>query len=588
MKIKSLITTILAAVIVLTGCKKEASVESVKLDHSTLAMTVGATQQLKASTLPADAVAKSITWSSSETAVASVSESGLVTAEGVGEATITVNADGKTATCIVTVSPKGVEEVTLDKSFLEMIRGEEAQLTATVLPEDAENKTVAWSSSDENIATVDDKGLVRAIAIGEAVITAAAGEKSATCAVTVVGIPVEEVILDKTVLELTRGEQGQLTATVSPDDADNKNVTWSSSDEKIATVDANGLVTAVAAGNATVTATAGSKSATCAVTVNPIPVESITLDPLSVTLALGETAQITATVLPADADNKTLVWSSSDEKVATVDANGLVTAVTAGEAVITAAAGEVSATCSVTIKPAVPNLGDIYYSDGTWSTELDASKTPIGVVFWVGDPTKEDPALRREHPECTNGLVVALQEENGDWQTNFSKFNKSVGDWVAANTDYYSNKRMQYEDRQDTLLGYNDTKALELFNAAAENSEWRVNIADRCVAYRTAVPAPEGSSDWFIPSGKELALLGIGEYEGRITKARGTQGRDFVNGVLEKIPEATLLGERSTYWTSVEHSGYRGAYNFSLYQGYFYYSYSKVSPVYITRYVLAF
>ena len=230
---------------------------------------------------------------------------------------------------------------------------------ATVLPSNATDKSISWSSSNTGIATVDNNGKVTAVAAGSAVITVTTtdGGKTATCTVTVTNpaIPVQSVSLDKTSLSLNVGENSTLLATVLPANADNKAVTWSSSNTAIATVDASGKVTAVAAGSAviTVTTTDGGKTATCTVTVtNPaVPVQSVSLNKTELSLNVGESMTLTATVLPENADNKAVTWSSSDAAVATVDSNGKVSAVAAGSAVITVKTtdGEKTATCTVTV-----------------------------------------------------------------------------------------------------------------------------------------------------------------------------------------------------------------------------------------------
>ena len=247
-----------------------------------------------------------------------------------------------------------VSSVSIDKTSVSLNVGESVTLAATVKPDNATNKTVSWSSSNASVASVDASGKVSAVAEGTATITAKAGDKTATCSVTVTKkvVAVESVTLDKSSLELNEGETATLTATVKPDNASDKTVTWSSSKTSVATVDANGKVTAVAEGNATITAKAGNKSATCSVTVtkNVVAVESITLDKSSLELNEGETATLVATVKPDNATNKTVTWSSSRTSVATVDANGKVTAVAEGTATITAQAGDKTATCTVTVK----------------------------------------------------------------------------------------------------------------------------------------------------------------------------------------------------------------------------------------------
>ena len=252
-----------------------------------------------------------------------------------------------------------VTGVQLGSSSLSLEVGGSANLMATVLPSNATDKSVSWSSSNSGVAIVDNNGKVTAVAAGSAVITVTTtdGGKTATCTVTVTNpaIPVQSVSLDKTSLSLNVGENSTLLATVLPANADNKAVTWSSSNTAIATVDASGKVTAVAAGSAviTVTTTDGGKTATCTVTVtNPaVPVQSVSLNKTELSLNVGESVTLTATVLPENADNKAVTWSSSDAAVATVDSNGKVSAVAAGSAVITVKTtdGEKTATCTVTV-----------------------------------------------------------------------------------------------------------------------------------------------------------------------------------------------------------------------------------------------
>ena len=164
-----------------------------------------------------------------------------------------------------------VTSVTLDKTELALTVGDAAvQLKATVAPDNATDKTVTWTSDKPAVATVDATGKVTAVAVGEAIITAQAGDKTATCKVTVKApvVAVTSVKLDKTELALTVGDAAvQLKATVLPEDATDKTVTWSIDKTSVATVDATGKVTAVAEGEATITAKAGDKTATCKVTV---------------------------------------------------------------------------------------------------------------------------------------------------------------------------------------------------------------------------------------------------------------------------------------------------------------------------------
>ena len=252
-------------------------VTGVSLNTDSLTLEEGGTATLTATITPSNATDQNVTWSSDNESVATVDQNGRVTAVAQGGATITAAVDGKSAKCSVTVNaaaPVPVTSVSLDKTSLGLTEGDTETLTATVEPSDATNKNVTWSTSDASIATVTD-GVVTAVAPGTATITVTTedGNKTATCAVTVTAatVPVTGVTLNKTSTSLYVGDTETLTPTITPDNATNKNVTWSSDDTSVATVDASGLVTAVARGTAVITATAADgsgASASCTVTVS--------------------------------------------------------------------------------------------------------------------------------------------------------------------------------------------------------------------------------------------------------------------------------------------------------------------------------
>ncbi|MDE5996996.1 MAG: Ig-like domain-containing protein, partial [Muribaculaceae bacterium] len=314
------------------------AVTGITLDKTELNLTEGDTATLIVTVNPENATDKTVTWTSNDADVATVDEDGQVTAVKAGTATITASCGDKTVTCTVTVSAKviAVTGITLDKTELSLTEGEGVKLTATVTPDNATDKTVTWTSSDETVATVDENGNVTAVKAGSATIIASSGGKTASCTVAVTAkvIAVTGITLDKTELSLTEGDTAALTATVAPDNATDKTVTWTSSDEAVATADKNGNVTAVKVGTATITASCGDKTATCTVTVSAkvIAVTGITLDKTELSLTEGDTATLTATVAPEDATNNKVTWASSDETVATVDDAGNVTAFKAGTA----------------------------------------------------------------------------------------------------------------------------------------------------------------------------------------------------------------------------------------------------------------
>ena len=358
MKLFKTIKTIPAFVIMTLGlvsCKEEVHeilASSVTLDKTSVEVLIGQTVHLSATVLPEATTDKTIRWSSSDDSVAMVDE-GTVTAHKVGQATIKATCGNKEASCVVNVLPIVVEEISFNKTSVSLKAGETVTLTATVKPDDATDKTVTWSTSDASVATVND-GVVTAKKVGTATITAKAGDKSATCEITVVATPVTSVTLNKTSASVKAGETVTLTATVKPDDATDKTVTWSTSDASVATVN-DGVVTAKKVGTATITAKAGDKSATCEITVVATPVTAVTLNKTYVSLKAGETVTLTATVKPDDATDKTVTWGSSDESVAKVE-NGIVTAIGKGLSTITAKAGDTSATCMVTVSVPVENV----------------------------------------------------------------------------------------------------------------------------------------------------------------------------------------------------------------------------------------
>ena len=315
-----------------TVSDKEVKVTGVKLNKTATSLLVGDNETLVATILPENATNKKVTWKSSDTAIATVDAAGKVTGVKAGEATITVTTDdgGKTATCKVTVSNKevNVTGVTLNKATLTLIEGASETLTATVAPADATNQKVTWKSSDAAVATVDTNGKVTAVKAGEATITVTTedGGKTATCKVTVKPNLVSEITL--AALAIYVGESKSITATVKPDDATNKELTWKSSDETVATVDATGKVTGKKIGSATITATAqdgSGVSGSCTVTVLS-PVKKVTVEPANLTLGKNKSYTLKATVDVQPGTDTSVTWTSSDTTIATVDATGKVTA----------------------------------------------------------------------------------------------------------------------------------------------------------------------------------------------------------------------------------------------------------------------
>ncbi len=332
--------------------------QSVTISPTSTTMNVGDKKTVKATVKPSDATNKACLFSSSNTNVASVSYAGTITAKAPGSAIITATTKngGYTASCAVTVKDNviHVTGVTLDQTKLTMKKGANVYLGATVIPENATNQDVTWSSSDESVAYVNSKGKVSAYKGGEAVITVKTkdGGYTATCNVTV-DVKATGVTLDKTEITMKKGANKTLVATVLPEDATNKEVTWSSSDKEIAYVNSKGKVSAYKAGEATITCKTkdGGYKATCKVTVI-VPVTGVSLNYTSIQLdPQNLTKTLKATVTPEDATNKDVTWKSSATSVATVSSSGKVTAKGVGIAVITCTTkdGGYTATCEVNV-----------------------------------------------------------------------------------------------------------------------------------------------------------------------------------------------------------------------------------------------
>ena len=274
--------------------------------------------------------------------------------------------------------PIAVTGVTLDQTTLSLVAGTTGQLTTTVSPDDAADKTVTWASADETIATVDANGKVTAVADGQTTITVTTtdGAKTADCKVIVTkdkvnvsGITLSETTLDKT----TDDGAVTLVATVSPEEATDKTVVWTSSNPAVAAVSATGEVSFLDKGTATITVTATNGtpddtsddfSATCAVSVVK-NVKGLTLDKSALMFETGNSGQLVAAVSPADASDVTVSWKSSNPSVASVDASGNVKALSKGRATITADSHGFKATCEVTVGILLPNVtADKEFIDG--------------------------------------------------------------------------------------------------------------------------------------------------------------------------------------------------------------------------------
>jgi uncharacterized protein YjdB len=329
--------------------------------------------------------------------------------------------------------------VAIGKENITINVGESTTLKVVVSPANATNKKVKWTSSNTKIVKVSSTGKVTGVANGKAIVTATSvsNNRKDTIIIKVV-TPVSSVKLNRTTLDMIVGQSASLLATVSPNSASNKAVNWSSSDKKIATVNATGKVTAISNGAADITVTTadGKKKTTAKVTVTTA-VEDIAVDKSSVNLHVGNTTQVTATVLPVAASNQAVTWESSDKSIATVSQSGKITGVKAGQATIsvTSEEGEFTAVVIVSVtKGAVAKSVKEIFDD----------VNPLVAYVECYDSSNKLQA-------SGSGFLI---DKSGTFVTNYH---------VVSNSTPYAYVNIKFGDgttykKVKTIIGYDDAK----------------------------------------------------------------------------------------------------------------------------------
>ena len=405
-------------------------VETVTISYEgSTSLQVGQTAQLSAVVSPEDATDKSIVWEVQNSEVINVTSDGLVTALGLGEAWVraTNSASGISDYIIFNVIPTPVSSINLNTTSISLKAGETFSLSATVLPNNATDKSLIWESSNASVATVSDNGVVKGISLGQTEITVSAIDGSgvsAVCQVNVIPTPADGIKIDQLgPIQMKAGDTYQLTATVMPETATDKSVTWSSDAPGSVTVDENGLLHAHAVGELHITATNSSgQSDRIVVVVNPTLAQAIELNRSTTALTVGGTIQLSVIFTPESTTNKNVIWKSSNSLVASVSDQGLVTAYTLGECVVTATTldgSNISATCNVAVEEtaaegiSISPVGPVTISVGE-SLQLSAEVTPSTTtdksVSWQTVGTYSDCISVDE-----TGLVTAIKSTMGNY-----------------------------------------------------------------------------------------------------------------------------------------------------------------------------
>ncbi|MBQ7877420.1 MAG: Ig-like domain-containing protein [Bacteroidales bacterium] len=523
-------------------CKVIVADTWVKLSETEITLVQGKTKVLKATIEPGNQAGQ-ISWKSSDEKIATVAQDGTVTAIAKGTAAITASAaDCESAECKVIVEETAVEfDIDLSPTDLELPQDKTASLIATYTRFDGKPYAPAdksWWSSDESIAVVDDKGNVTAKyegILGESecktvtIYHSADWEQEEMIVKVVKALP-EQVCFTSLPenCTMTHGEVFQLKAKVLPDKASQK-VTWRM-DAFVgdnARIDQAGNLTALLPGRTIVWAHASDSRASVMASVEinilPIPVESFTITGNSnLDIKVGDALYLETQILPSNASYKTITWSVSQEGVVSVNADGKVTALAAGEVVVNGTLSD-GKSVSYNIKVSEAStlqVGDYYYSDGTVSSELDESKTVVGVVFSTQNPRLQDSGLPAS---CVNGLAVALEDaaQNIKWQGSSGLVSSDLSDL-------------------EKYCGYSNTNILKKYNETAENNI--VNV----VAYLPSEKPGANTSSWYVPSYAELLQIksNIEVLQARIEAAGGTRMFDTWAGNYD----ATFVN----YWSSTE------------------------------------
>lgn len=352
--------------------------------------------------------------------------------------------NGNNVTVTFGSMPTFATGISLNKTTTSIQRGSTETLTATVTPNNATDRTVTWSTSDASVATVSSSGVVSAVGVGTATITATTNDGtnlSASCTVTVYWNAVTGVSITPATATVNVGETTTLSAVFTPANASNQNVTWTSSNTSVATVNASGVVTGVSEGNATITVTTadGGYTATATITVIPVPVTGVSLNASNITLTVldgvADTQQLTATIAPSNATNKNVTWTSSNTSVATVSNTGLVTAVGRGTTTITVttADGGYQATCQVKVR-----LGKTFNTNsstvsGTGSQTLN-NTSPFTVTLNVN--SRNNSSYVQLNRNANNIIQVSVSGGYTMTSIVLNLNNNTAGNMTCSTTTY--------------------------------------------------------------------------------------------------------------------------------------------------------
>ena len=452
-------------VLTVKSAETNSSVTEIDMGEYSDNMAVGEKQLLTVTVLPTDAASQTITYSSSNTAVATINGMGRITALSVGTTTITAACQGKSGSFVLTVKEKNtndirVKELDLGDYEKEMEVGTSQLLSVTPLPSDATNVNVEYKSSDSDVASINSMGRISALKIGKTTITVKCDEITSSIQISVVAkkddnIEVKDIEIANHEDEVKVDETVSLTATVLPSDATETVVTYKSSNEKIATVNSSGEVKGISAGTVTITITAGKITKKEKIKV-VVPTKSISMNSDYLVLKPGDSYKLSGTVSPSDAV-QALTYKSINTNIATVSSTGMVTAHAVGNTSIVVSNGDYQAAVTVIV-----NTSENYSGKNDEDIKLVDEKNTVtyGDVVEATKISKIDSErLKYVHNNKTKLLII------GEEYTITIDGNDIVNYMNELSTDIQLQRCIKLEnDDEKTIDGVsfiiNDEKAL--------------------------------------------------------------------------------------------------------------------------------
>lgn len=351
----------------LTVTAAAANLTSIVISPTASSMPINTSQQLTATGNYSDGssadLTSTVTWTSSTTAIATISNTGLVSAVGAGSTNISASLGGVSQSTTLTVTAPTIVSIAVTPVGLTLGIGINQQFVATATYSDGSSSdlssAVTWTSSSTPAATVASSGLVTTVAAGQTTITATYGTFTDNSLLTVVAAHLTSITVSPATQTIAAGTEQQFSAVGNFDDGSTQlltSLTWSSSSTSVANIDSNGVAAGVGTGTATITATSGSVSGTASLTVSSATLVTIAVTPTNPSMAVGTTKQFAATGTFSDSSTQDLtgsvLWTSSSPAVASINAQGLATSLTTGNSTITAVYGSITGSTTLTVSTA--------------------------------------------------------------------------------------------------------------------------------------------------------------------------------------------------------------------------------------------